>query len=139
MMNRKIVADSGLPENVNPFLAIWDECIDDGNLETIFPDYFYYNSPSDTPYAIMVKKPALSQTEAEALVRKLVDSGERRFAVQWKYKHIIPKDLQGLVRITDVGFEPKWFPPTKELVGHCRASECYYCVDTINIVNKDGR
>jgi len=98
----------GLPKNANPFLIIWDECIDDVTLVKIAPDYFSSAAGGDMVVDRRVAKPALTQEAAEELVCQIVSyiPTAKYFAARERYQHIIPGDVKHIVRITKKSAHP---------------------------------
>src|SRR3989344_1224977 len=94
---------SGLPQNYNPFVVVWDKAVDDETLPKLEPEYFWYDSAADLPMSDpKPKTPSLSQKEAEDLVRKLVAGDPKRnFAVKFESFYIIPEDLLKVVRLVE--------------------------------------
>lgn len=86
-------ARGGVPANTNPFCVVEDIHLDDGLAVGEAPDYF---SEHPRTHALTnITCPALSQREAESLVRDVCDADPQdSIAVIAKYRHIIPKDMR---------------------------------------------
>ncbi len=91
--------EHGVPANVNPFCIVYDEDIADGAFSMIAPQYFVeigeyrkYICPTQ------IESPALTQEEAEDLVRKLIQQNiVESLAIKIDFIHIIPEDRDGEV------------------------------------------
>ncbi|MDO8466532.1 MAG: hypothetical protein Q7S83_00085 [bacterium] len=94
--------DDGIPANTNPFLVLisWNWGDGDPEFHKIVPEYFGYDDEATMPMAKEVIKPPITQTEAEALVRKVAGKNQALpLAVHEKFGHIIPCDLRKIVRV----------------------------------------
>ena len=118
MKTRFIELGDSLPANVNPFVILHDVCIDDGLLVGDFPQYFRDGLGDDlrevcdcgihTYAPVQVETPALSQEQAEDLVRRIAETEAiYEVAVKEEFYHIVPEDLKDQ------------FPVTKSFGPHC--------------------
>ena len=99
----------GVPSNTNPFCVVCDILGDFGHHDDPGIREHYIRIDVDIPYAPEdIRGPALSQEEAERLVRAIYEKdtlGSRSMggaiAVRSEYAHIIPADMEDEVPVVD--------------------------------------
>ena len=119
----------GLPANVNPFCIVATSCLCDGMLQQEFPQYFAFAGEEDRDSGCgggciaraEVRTPALSQAEAEKLIRDAHDCdpyspSTPQFAVKEAYAHIIPAELRKEQAIARTGD------------GQCTSDQIYFLI-----------